>query len=158
MCKNLYCIKCDIFKPVRTRHCNTCNKCVLRFDHHCPWTGNCIGKKNLKVFIQFLFYLSFSFIFFSITQMISYLIVLKNNVQIQKHSEPFIVVDSSILYISYQEDLLFKVTIFFSFVIGMSVVYLFAYQVKNMEKNLTTVEHCIIKDRDYSPFDTGCIK
>jgi hypothetical protein len=45
-----------------------------------------------------------------------------------------------------------------AFGIGMSVAYLFVYQLKNMEKNLTTAEHYILKDRDYSPFDHGDIR
>ena len=27
-------------------HCGDCNVCVKGFDHHCPWTGKCIGKYN----------------------------------------------------------------------------------------------------------------
>jgi hypothetical protein len=90
--------------------------------------------------------------------MISYFVVFKNIVLVHQFPKPFVVMDSHIIYISYLEDLFFKYTPFLSMFVGMSVVYLFAYQIKNMEKNLTTVEHYIIKDRDFSPFDTGSIR
>ena len=48
------CPDCLLIKSPRSRHCNFCNRCVERFDHHCPWIYNCVGKGNYKLFILFV--------------------------------------------------------------------------------------------------------
>ena len=53
-----YCPKCKCVKPPRTHHCSKCGRCVLRMDHHCRWVDNCVGQRNLKIFLNFIFYLS----------------------------------------------------------------------------------------------------
>jgi hypothetical protein len=67
-----WCKRCKVFKPYfphafrerhevdetrpRTHHCSICGRCVLKMDHHCPWTLNCVGAHNHAHFLRFLFY------------------------------------------------------------------------------------------------------
>ncbi|CAD8096464.1 unnamed protein product [Paramecium sonneborni] len=48
------CPECQIHKPQRSRHCEFCSRCVIVYDHHCPWLNNCIGAKNYPFFICFI--------------------------------------------------------------------------------------------------------
>ena len=52
---HLICPDCVVVRLPRSRHCQFCNKCVEKFDHHCPWINNCIGGKNLGWFLLFVF-------------------------------------------------------------------------------------------------------
>ena len=50
------CIHCQCYKPYRAHHCHRCGKCFARLDHHCEALGICIGLRNQKIFLLFIFY------------------------------------------------------------------------------------------------------
>jgi hypothetical protein len=79
--KQKFCKSCFIFRPLGTSHCKECNVCVEKFDHHCPWVGNCIGRNNYKYFYFFLFWFNFLLIF---TLLIS---ILQLNSKIKERNE-----------------------------------------------------------------------
>ena len=53
-----YCSSCGTTAPPRSFHCWICDMCVLRRDHHCTFTGNCVGHQNQRYFLTLLLYLT----------------------------------------------------------------------------------------------------
>jgi hypothetical protein len=51
-----FCKTCNIIRPPKTSHCSFCDHCVMNFDHHCFFVGNCIGERNEKNFYIFLLF------------------------------------------------------------------------------------------------------
>eukprot|EP01083_Nonionella_stella_P225324 801195_1 len=50
-----FCWRCQFMRPIRSKHCYDCDRCIAKFDHHCPMVGNCVGGKNHRFFVLFLF-------------------------------------------------------------------------------------------------------
>jgi hypothetical protein len=50
-----FCSICKVQTPesMNIYHCHDCGYCIENNDHHCPWMGQCIGRRNMKWFILF---------------------------------------------------------------------------------------------------------
>ncbi|CAF1041855.1 unnamed protein product [Rotaria sordida] len=59
-----FCTWCLVQRPLRSKHCRECRRCVAKFDHHCPWVDNCVGDKTLSYFTGFVFFTPLCLCFF----------------------------------------------------------------------------------------------
>lgn len=49
------CTYCEIIKSETSFHCLFCGRCTELFDHHCPFINNCLGYRNYRYFLIFIF-------------------------------------------------------------------------------------------------------
>ncbi|KAG7473689.1 hypothetical protein MATL_G00098490 [Megalops atlanticus] len=54
----VFCTSCMMRKPMRAAHCFACDSCVAKQDHHSVWINGCIGARNHRYFVLFLFFLT----------------------------------------------------------------------------------------------------
>jgi len=92
-------------------------------DHHCPWVNNCVGWRNYKCFILFLFYVILNSIYAATTLGIFVL-------------PQFI---DSIIHGNI--NLVSSVVIFFiAGISGLCLTPFFVYHMQFISKNMTTIE------------------
>mmetsp|Transcript_26040 Transcript_26040/g.38530 ORF Transcript_26040/g.38530 Transcript_26040/m.38530 type:complete len:814 (+) Transcript_26040:131-2572(+) len=134
------CHTCHIVKPFRSKHCKIQRKCVLLFDHYCPFVNNTVGLYNYRYFYMFLVFLSLAQTGF---------------------------VTTSIIYML--KTTFWDVHVLFTFLIilisSFGVFGLMLYHSSLIQKNLTTNEHQNVWRYQYlqdentgqysNPFDKG---
>ncbi|KAG5510569.1 hypothetical protein JKF63_06866 [Porcisia hertigi] len=54
VCLGQSCTACHIARPSRSKHCRLCDRCVRRYDHHCPWINNDVAERTMRYFLGFL--------------------------------------------------------------------------------------------------------
>lgn len=59
----IFCASCEAVSPPRSWHCPICDVCILKRDHHCIFSGSCVGHANHRYFIMLLLHLFVSTIF-----------------------------------------------------------------------------------------------
>ena len=137
-----FCETCLLFRPPRASHCSICNNCVQRFDHHCPWVGQCIALRNYPYFICFIS---------TSTLLCLYVFVLSWVSMLEVHGKMLLMVIT--------DDIIFIVLILYCFVVVWFVGGLTVFHLYLICTNQTTYESFRYRyDKKENPYGKGLFK
>ena len=133
------CPDCEVLRTPRSRHCAICNKCVERFDHHCPWINNCVGIHNHNSFMVFLW--SLTTIFTIIALNCLWVTIAPCDTTMPNDNCPLSELGYKDLYkIKSLRDIIAILTIVVTIFFGIPVSYLSCIACRNYSMNKTTNE------------------
>ncbi|KZV22496.1 putative protein S-acyltransferase 4-like [Dorcoceras hygrometricum] len=136
-----FCDTCLLYRPPRASHCSICNNCVQRFDHHCPWVGQCIGIRNYRFFYMFI---STSMILCIYVFVVSWINIVRPKRNVLK---------------SMSSDVLSVVLILYCFIAVWFVGGLSVFHFYLICTNQTTYENFRYRyDKKENPYNKGVIK
>ena len=131
------CPDCEVIRTPRSKHCAICNRCVERFDHHCPWINNCVGIYNHVPFLVFIITL----LIILILIIVSSIMMIVDECHPKKHPEtcPLIELCYGCTIIPLRYTML-GITVLISLFFGGPATILFYVHIKNFASGKTTNE------------------
>jgi hypothetical protein len=134
------CTKCCTvqYRSNVVKHCWYCQRCVEKYDHHCAWIRNCVGKGNSHLFMIYLIIFSSELTFHTI--MIAVVIFLNFNEKSVWDPSPFTPGLQALLFLL--SSLMAVILLFLTRVL--------LWQVSRIYKGKTSFEIKHLKHRDTS--------
>ena len=135
-----WCQECEAFKCPRSHHCRKCRRCVKKMDHHCPWINSCVGHKNHAHFLRFLFYASVGCFYGGANLAVTiFRIVFHGN-------KNFIL---SYYFSSVPKFITLVFSCGIAFGVALAVGFLLIMQLRDIAKNMTSIESWIVKKAEW---------
>lgn len=133
-----FCVPCMAKRPLRSKHCRICDKCVARHDHHCPWVWNCVGVNNHRQFVVFVITLVLGIGLFDY---LSYAYFSDVSVSSDPASDvsPSCIFPSSLCNVISYDNFLFVVVLWATLQLSWTLILL-ASQLWQISRQMTTLE------------------
>ncbi|XP_038210266.1 probable palmitoyltransferase ZDHHC24 [Zerene cesonia] len=131
------CAVCECLRPPRAWHCDTCDICILKRDHHCTFFACCVGYYNHRYFMCFTFYI-FIAMFYSFYYNIFFLskfLKWNRGLIIGKFVFPL-----AAFVIDFGEESIYVFLVEINFIVGVFTGFLFLYHFNNLIKGKVTPE------------------
>ncbi|XP_074581341.1 putative protein S-acyltransferase 1 [Curcuma longa] len=140
-----YCETCMVYRPPRASHCAICNNCVQKFDHHCPWLGQCIGLRNYRFFLLFIATSTFLCVFVFV---FSWLNIIMEKLHYHRS-----------IFKTMKAELLSLVLMLYTFILFWFVGGLTAFHLYLITTNQTTYENFRYRyDKKENPYNKGSLR